>query len=69
MLKKNSIDFSKFYVFKWFICKVMQREGVKCSVAEKRAESELFTVVVVGTRRLRSLVLLKAPSQKVITVN
>ena len=32
-------------------------------------ESELFIVVVMGTRRLKSLMSLKAPSQKVMTLN
>ena len=37
--------------------------GVKCSVLEKLAESELFTVVLIGTRRLKSLLPVKAPSK------
>ena len=37
------------------------------AVIEKLGKSELLTVGVIGTRRLKSLMPLKAPTQKVIT--
>ena len=40
---------------------------VKCSILEKCTETELFTVVVIGTRCPKHLMPLKATSQKAIT--
>ena len=37
---------------------------MKCSILEKLTESELFTLVVIGTRRLRTVMPLKACLQK-----
>ena len=42
---------------------------VWCKILKKPAESELFTVVAIGTRHLKSLMPLKATSQKVIIRN
>ena len=45
----------------------INKVGVKCSVLKKLTQSDLLTVVVIGTRRLKSLMPLKASSQKAVT--
>ena len=43
-------------MIRWLRCKLSRSEwfGVKCFVLEKLAESELFTVEVIGTRRRKA---------------
>ena len=49
-------------------CKQSQSEWfeMKCCTSEKLTASELFTMVMIGTRRLKSLIPLKLFSQRVI---
>ena len=50
---------------KWLMWKQShsERSDVKCSFLEKLTKSELYPVVVIGTRHLKSVMPLKAPSQ------
>ena len=56
---------TNFCIMKCFRCKQSHSEwfDVKCTILEK-PESDLFTVVVIGTSGPKSLMPLKAPSQK-----